>query len=456
MVASPRVNLATATAIYLFVTLAIADRAGFAAASMVSVIATLCLEFFFAPPLFSFRVDRPDDWLALATFEGVSLMVSRLSHRARQDQHALERQSVEQQALYELCRDTLLLDWKQAPEQQLCALIKRSFPLRGVALWNAYEDALSCCGETPEAENTVKAVYFNERNYDDASNLASFRVLYFGTRAVGALMLYGHSIDSLCISSITSIAAMAIERARSLTLEMNIEAERRSEQLRSALLDGFAHAFKTPLTTITLTSSGLLAVDGLNSRQTSLIELINREATRLSELTTRLLRTSRLEASELVVHEKVTNLKELLQRVIEECALQLRLAHVDLSLALGVESIRCDPQLLAMAITQILDNAAKYGSHGSRLLISAERQTSEIVLRIHNEGSYIPPIERTKVFARYYRSPRVEHRAPGTGLGLSVAKKAVEAQGGKISIESDLQVGTTFVIAIPAETEGIA
>jgi two-component system, OmpR family, sensor histidine kinase KdpD len=456
VLASRHVNLATATAIYLFVTLTIADRAGFVAASVVSVIATLCLEFFFAPPLFSFRVDRPDDWLALATFEGVSLVVSRLSHRARHDKRALERQSVEQQALYELCRDTLLLDWKQAPEQQLCALIKRSFAVNGVALWNAYEHALQCCGETPNAEDTLKAVYFNERNYDDTSTRASFRALYFGTRAVGALMLNGHSLDSLSISSIASITAMAIERARSLTLEMNIEAERQSEQLRSALLDGFAHAFKTPLTTITVASSGLLAVDGLNKRQMGLIALINREATRLSELTTRLLNTSRLEASQLVVHEKVTNLQELLRRVIEECALELRLAHVDLSLALGVESIRCDPQLLAMAITQILDNAAKYGSHGSRLLISAKREASEIVLRIHNEGSYIPAMERTKVFARYYRSPRVEHRAPGTGLGLSVAKKAVEAHGGKISIESDVQAGTTFVIAIPAERERTA
>jgi two-component system, OmpR family, sensor histidine kinase KdpD len=455
MVASGHANLATATAIYLFVTLTIADRVGFAAASIVSVFATLCLEFFFAPPLFSFRVDRPDNWIALATFEGVSLMVSRLSHKARQDQCALERQGVEQQALYELCRDTLLLDWKQAPEPQLCALIKRSFPARGVALWNAYEHALSCCGETPNAENTVKAVYFNERNHDDASNLASFRVLYFGTRAVGALMLYGHSIDPLFVSSIASVTAMAIERARSLTLEMNAEAERYSEQLRSTLLDGLAHAFKTPLTTITLTSSGLLTVNGLNSRQTSLIELINREATRLNELTTRLLRTSRLEISELVAHEKVTNLEELLRSVIEECAFQLNLARVDLSVALDVKSIRCDPQLLAMAIVQILDNAAKYGSHGSRLLISAQREASEIVIRIHNQGSYISPIERTKVFARYYRSPSVEHRAPGTGLGLSVAKKAVEAQGGKISIESDVQAGTTFLVAIPAGTVGI-
>ena len=78
---------------------------------------------------------------------------------------------------------------------------------------------------------------------------------------------------------------------------------------------------------------------------------------------------------------------------------------------------------------------------------------SHAVLRIHNQGSYIPPAERNRVFTRFYRSPSVEHRAPGTGLGLSIAKKAVEAHGGKISIESDVQAGTTFVITIPAAAE---
>jgi two-component system sensor histidine kinase KdpD len=109
--------------------------------------------------------------------------------------------------------------------------------------------------------------------------------------------------------------------------------------------------------------------------------------------------------------------------------------------------------LLNLALVQILDNAAKYGIQDSLVRISADRSGSQAILRIHNQGSYIPLSERNKVFTRFYRSPSVEHRAPGTGLGLSVAKKAIEAHGGKISIESDAQAGTTFVIAIPAYTE---
>jgi len=456
VVANHYLNLAATISVYLFITLAIADKAGFVEASIVSVVATLCLEYYFAPPLFSFRVDRPENWTALATFGGISLIVSRLSHQARRHQAMLERQSIEQKALYELCRDMLLLDWKRSPALQICVLIKRSFPLQGVALWNAYEDALSCFGETPNAEDNTKAVYFNERNYDDVSNQTSFRVLYFGTRAVGALMLYRHSIDSLNVNSIASITAMAIERTRSLAVEMNVEAEKHSEQLRSALLDGLAHAFKTPLTTITVASSGLLAVEELSARQTGLVDLINREAIRLTQLTTRLLRTSRLEPAQFVLHEKVVDVRTLIQGVLAECAFQLNSRHIDVFIAPEITKVRCDPQLLTMALVQILDNAAKYGPQDSLVRISADCSGSQAVLRIHNQGSYIRPTERNKVFTRFYRSPSVEHRAPGTGLGLSVAKKAIEAHGGKISIESDVQAGTTFVLTIPAATEGPA
>jgi two-component system, OmpR family, sensor histidine kinase KdpD len=456
LVANRYLNLAAAISVYLFVTLAIADKAGFAEASIVSVVSTLCLEYYFAPPLFSFRVDRPENWMALATFEGVSLMVSRLSYRVRAHQRMLEKQSADQRALYELSRDLLLLDWKQSPERQLCMIIKNGFPVEGVALWNPYEDALTACGLTANAEETVKAVYLNERNYDDVSHRISYRVLHFGTRAVGALALYGHVLDALSINSIASIAAMAIERSRSLTQEMSVEAERQSEQLRSALLDGLAHAFKTPLATITLSSSGLLAAQELSEPQRNLVGLINQESTRLGELTTRLLRMSQLEPSRFNLRESETDVRELLRHVLDACAFHLGSRRLELSVAPEAAKIRCDPQVLALALVQIVDNAGKYASLDSPVEISVARHALYTSVRVHNEGSYIPPLERHKVFTRFYRSPSMNHRAPGTGLGLSIAMKAVETHGGKISIESDMETGTTFVVSIPNAEEDAA
>jgi len=146
----------------------------------------------------------------------------------------------------------------------------------------------------------------------------------------------------------------------------------------------------------------------------------------------------------------------LIQGVLDECAFQLKSRIVDVCIAPEMVSLRADFQLLTLALVQILDNAAKYSPQDSHIQISATSSESQTSLRIHNEGSYIPPTERNIVFTRFYRSSSVEHRAPGTGLGLSVAKKAVEAHGGKISIESDVQTGTTFVIAIPAIAEQLS
>jgi two-component system, OmpR family, sensor histidine kinase KdpD len=453
IVANRYLNLAATVSVYLFVTLVVADRAGFVAASITSVVATLCLEYYFAPPAFSFRVDRPEDITALVTFEGMSLVVSRLSHRARLHYLMLERQSAEQKSLYELSRDVLLLDWKQSPERQLCQRIKQGFQVEGVALWNAYENVLADYGTTPGADVAVKAIYFHERNYDDTSHRIAHRVLYFGTRAVGSLVLYGHSLDALSINSIASIAAMAIERTRSLALEMTMEAERHSEQLRSTLLDGLAHAFKTPLATITLSSSALLATHELAGQQKNLVGLINQEATRLGDLTTRLLQMSQIKSSRLTVQAKETDTEALLQRVLDECALPLKRKRLELSIAPKTARIQCDPQVFGLALVQIVDNAAKYSPEDSVIDMSVSGVESQTLVRVHNRGSYIAPAERQKVFTRFYRSPSVEHQAPGTGLGLSIAMQAVEAHGGKISIESDTQDGTTFVIAIPNVAE---
>jgi two-component system sensor histidine kinase KdpD len=68
---------------------------------------------------------------------------------------------------------------------------------------------------------------------------------------------------------------------------------------------------------------------------------------------------------------------------------------------------------------------------------------------VHNEGSYIAPAERPRVFKRFYRSPGSEYRAPGTGIGLSVAKRIAEAHRGRVWIESDPETGTTFFLTLP-------
>jgi two-component system sensor histidine kinase KdpD len=101
-----------------------------------------------------------------------------------------------------------------------------------------------------------------------------------------------------------------------------------------------------------------------------------------------------------------------------------------------------------MALFQLLDNAAKYGIAESSIIIDVCEEQSESRVSVHNEGSFIPLDERDRIFNRFYRSPGSEHKASGTGIGLSVVKHVIEAHHGRVWVTSG-EDGTTFFLTIP-------
>jgi two-component system sensor histidine kinase KdpD len=112
-------------------------------------------------------------------------------------------------------------------------------------------------------------------------------------------------------------------------------------------------------------------------------------------------------------------------------------------------AVWADRQLLQMAILQLFDNAAKYGSPESPVTIGVHEEEAEALISVRNEGSLIAPEEKEKIFQRFYRSPGSDHRASGTGIGLSVVKRISEAHHGRVWVNSDRQGGTTFFLALP-------
>jgi two-component system sensor histidine kinase KdpD len=102
-----------------------------------------------------------------------------------------------------------------------------------------------------------------------------------------------------------------------------------------------------------------------------------------------------------------------------------------------------------MALGQLIDNAAKYASPASPITLRAQCVNSDLLFSVTNEGSYIAPEERWRIFERFYRSPQVQYQAPGTGIGLSVTKKIIEAHEGRVWAESLPDAVTTFYLALP-------
>ena len=445
-------GLATAIPLYMLVVLLIAWRMNFLTAAIVSVCATLCLDFFFSPPLLTLRVSSPSNILALVTFGCTSLLVNRLSQKISRTDLALQRHDEQQRALYELSQGMLLLDWRDSVGIHLCMLVQECFFLDGAGLLEAQEGRFAWTGDAEDSSASLQASLLADRDLDLESRHEAIRVLRSGTRPIGTVLLRGSLIDPLMASAIGTLLASALERARALKAEVVAESEKLSEQLRSAVLDGLAHAVKTPLTTISVSSAGLAEIGGLTPIQRELVELIEGQAARLSSLTGKLLRTSRLDVGEMKLHRRPLELRALLQSAMDDLGAEFDAERLQADFEEGLV-IEGDRELLSMALAQVLENAQKYSPAGSVVVLSAKADHDSIILSIHNDGSYVPVEERALIFRRFYRSHDVEHRAPGTGIGLSVALRAVEAHGGELWVESERDTGTTFYISLPAQGE---
>jgi two-component system sensor histidine kinase KdpD len=443
----------TAGLIELVLVMLIAFRWGFPEAAVASVLALACLDYFYMPPIFSLYERDPQDWISSGIFVTIALTAGHFADRIKQKAIQTESERTRLEKLYLTSRDILMLDRRDEVGAQLTRLIADTFHVDAVALWDAREMRMDKAGKGAIPDDEVRATYFYELNENDLVSCKFKRVLRLGTRPVGSVCIAGDfpcgNLDPRSVDAIASLSAMALERAHSFAAESNAEAAKRSEQLRSTVLDGLAHAFKTPLATIQSASSGLLEISRLEYPARELVSLIDEQATRLAKLTNQVLRTAELDQRQLEVdHERIS-----MDRLFQFCRTEAADTLMDHPLRVIDESsesyVWADTRLLKMALLQLLDNASKYASPGSPITLRVTSTDSEVVFNVQNEGSFIAPEERLRIFQRFYRSPGSQHKAPGTGIGLSVAKRIAEAHTGRVWVESDSEASTTFFFALP-------
>jgi two-component system sensor histidine kinase KdpD len=188
----------------------------------------------------------------------------------------------------------------------------------------------------------------------------------------------------------------------------------------------------------------------LTAGQAELVGLIDEQAGLLSELTTRLLTTARLDVDEVAIHAAEVSVATLIEEVV--ASLRDRLASMKVSVEMEDDNlvVCCDRELMVMLLTQYVDNACKYSIYGTTITIRVAQSSGEAIFSVHSYGPVIPMSDRERIFDRYYRSSTYANRAPGTGIGLSVAKRVAMIHGGYVWVASDEIEGTTFYAAIPA------
>jgi len=356
--------------------------------------------------------------------------------------------------LCSLIHETTKLAPHRKPGHQLAVLVKSLFELEAVAIFDADLHEVYQTGEWfDDPQNMLQNICTFETVSDDPETGISRRVLHMGQLSIGALLLRGETRGQMA-TAIASVVAITFDRYHSFANESRTESARQTEQLRTTVLDSLAHAYKTPLTVIQAASEGLGAMGNLAPAQAGLVAQIEEQTALLNRLTTSLLRTARLQASEMIPHPEKVEVASLVEDVVVSLRDQLARVNVKIEVAYDDLTLCCDRGLLVALLTQYVDNAAKYGSVGSTVSIRASDRESEIIFSVHSRGPVIPAADFERIFDRYYRSSASSNKAPGTGIGLSIAKRAAQAQGGHVWVTSDLEMGTTFYASLPIVPHG--
>ena len=435
--------------LFLLVVVSEAIVCGFWQATIVSFLACACLDYFFYPPTLTFNIVDPQDWVALGAFELSALVVSRVSSREQRSSRLASVQRAAMEHLYELSRSTLLINLHRQPGPQLTELIQRIFSAEAVAIYDANSCQCDRSGTWNDDEmDLAKDCFLIQADSHDSFTNTWLRVLRVGNESVGAIAIRG-TLEPLVTDALASLAAITLDRCVSFEKETRIEAAHQSERLRAAVLDSLAHAVKTPLTAIQTATSGLREVGKLNDVQDKLVSLVEDEANELNVLCTRLLQMAKLEANQLSLSDDEIVVADLVSRVLKEQSDRMGGHPVEVDVRDPSLTISGDEELISTALTQFLDNAAKYSFAGRAVKVSAWTSHSEVMISVHNFGPTIPIGDRERIFQRFFRSERSRNMAAGTGIGLSTVKMAAEAHHGHVWVISGDDEGTTFFLALP-------
>ncbi len=446
------VNATTAGFIYLVVVLFTAARWGLIEALIASFASVLFFNFFFLPPIGTFTITDSQNWVALTAFLATAITASQLSTAARKQALDAMAHQRDLERLYSVSRSILLLDPSGNVGQQLIAQVARVYDAAGAILYIRNSDRFHRAGpeDIQKADEWLREASGRGTQFRDPARQLTVTAIRLGTNPVGSLALLGVEISDGALQSLAGLVAIGIERGEVQRQASDIEAARRSDELKSTLLDAISHEFKTPLTSIKAAISTLLTGAVADpAQQRDLLVVIDEETDRLSGLVTEAIDMARLTRSKISLQRDWQAPRELLLRAVEEQRRALEGRPVRFSAPDDLPNLLLDPALVQLAFRQLIDNAAKYSPPGSTIEISADREDNQILFRFQDHGPGIAKSDRVRIFERFYRSAPTRDIVPGAGLGLTIAQDIVRAHGGAIRIQSPDTGGALFVISLP-------
>jgi two-component system, OmpR family, sensor histidine kinase KdpD len=452
------VNETTVALTFLLAILAVSALWGLAIAVVMSVAAMLAFNYYFLPPIGSFTVADPKNWVALGAFLVTAILASQLSSRARKEADVADRRRREIERLY-------IFSQKLLGEGNVIQLMN-AIPNHIVDTFEAGAAALFLPEKQKFYRSGLGALQLDEDRLRDAFSRdepsigqhsgTCFAPVRLGVRPIGSFGISGMPPSRQTLEALGTLIGIAIERARNVELLGKAEADRQGERLKSALLDSITHDFRTPLTSIKASiTTPLSNGSGGPVPQKELLIVINEECDRLNHLVEEAAEMARLEAGEVELKLAPVAPREIVEAALAHSRNALGSREVRVEVPPTLPLVRADRDRIREVVGHLVDNAHHYSPIDRPIRITAEAAGNNVIISVADHGAGIEEIEQGIIFDKFYRGKDQRYLVQGTGMGLPIAKALVEAHGGTISVTSQIGHGSVFSFSLPIDRSAV-
>lgn len=444
------VNSTTVALTLLLVILGISTWWGLAEATVASVLAVLGFNFYFLPPVGTFTIEDPQNWIALFAFLVTAVTASQLSAHARRRAAADEARRLEIERLYALVQAMSLTGSVLKTAREFVHRVVQVFGCDGAALYYrpTGEFFRSGAESAPVTDHDLEVASEIETVSIDSNRAVATAPLRLGVRALGSLALIGRLPSAEMVRAMADMVAITIEKARAIQDASHAEAARQGEAIKAALLDSLAHDIKTPLTSIKAAVTTLLSAENGSGLPRELLDIINQGADRLNQIAAEVIAMARIEAGKLHLDKRPFAVEDLISAALAELRPAARGRDLSVEIAGGLPRAEADFELAQQVVKHFVENALTYSPEAAPIRVTAGLKNGKIVIGVADRGPGIEENERALIFDKFFRGRRHRFATKGTGMGLAIAKGIAEAHGERIWVESEPGQGAAFYLSL--------
>jgi two-component system sensor histidine kinase KdpD len=444
---------------YVLAVLVVAASWGLTESFVTSIAATLCLNYYFLPPVLSFTIADPQNWVALFAFMVTAITASKLSASVRNRAAEAQARRIEVERLYQLSLSLMLIDSTSELGPQVAASVRTQSGFFAVAFCDRLTGEIHAAGvEDQRIEHDMlrsvaigEAAWFVSRKALTPAGVEAIVVpITLGGRVLGSLGAIGPSLSEPAAQAIANLVAIAIEHARQQVALGRLEVARRNERLRSVLLDALAHDFLTPLTSIKSAITTVRSEYNHDPEEDDFLAVVEEETDRLGEMINETTDMARIEPGKPQIRRRQVSVPDLVRSSLHRMKTLLDGRPLEVRIQEDISNVDADPDMIGLALRQLLGNAVKYSPPETTIGVSASQIEDTVTIGVRDHGPGIPPDELESIFERFYRGKQTQESAAGTGMGLSIARDIVRAHDGKLRVQNTPEGGAQFSFTVPA------